>query len=98
MGGGQNFVCTYLIKARTIWSRVEKVQVIVILQNSSYKTVIKCLYLCQRTKCVKITHIVGQSRSSLSHNINLKCLLQALWQSYLTSSPIMVKPSFILYQ
>ena len=76
--GGQNFFCTYLIKAKTIRSRVEKIQVIVILQNSSYKTVIKCLYFLSEDQMCENNPYCGAKQVILESQYKFKMSITGL--------------------
>merc|ERR1712121_138086 len=76
--GDQNFVCTYLIKVRTTRSRVEKIQVIVILQNSANKTVIKCLYFLSEDQMCENNPYCGAKQAILESQYKFKMSITGL--------------------
>merc|ERR1712030_36511 len=82
MRGGQNFVYTYLIKARKTRSRVEKNQVTVILQNSPYKTVIKGLYFLSEDQMCENNPYCGAKQVILESQYKFKMSITGLMAKF----------------
>ena len=68
---GWSKLCLYIShKNKTTQYRVEKIQVTVILQNSSYKTVIKGLYFLSEDQMCENYLYCGANRVIIEYNVS----------------------------